>query len=893
MISTKTMIKDEFTKSNGLEYEEDCDMDVENDDESSVGGTNETKEESESTNDVGEEENDEGTASTSGNNLFLTQIFATQRHKPNREAKMLETSIANLKKKLQTQSQTNFSSTTTHPRLKRPATDTESASAVRGIEDLSQVTSRTALRVTSEGNPLEIENYSKDSFDEEGETAVERSLAAMTKSKYSTSSSNPFHDVDHDEDDERSKNDAFLDRIFGESKVDNKVSKNFDLYDVNESVQTSFNPAAYISKDMTLSAALRRRRQRRNPVWPYFMVKDGVATCKHCNYSTKSVFSTNLKVHLRTHHHDLFEEVLKAEEEQQEQITLQNSLLATRTTTSAATIKTPYMHHVTTTALPAVGKCSSSGSNAGSSIVNSNVLPTTGSNLSSAAVLLGILNQTGGFQSSPVVTTTTTATADIATVSNRTHTVPTTPRGILDFPKAFSESQLSLDYLKTTPDLTKNLPDFLKVISEASMKSAANAPLNQTKVFLTGDNERLKTFSKIAQNSPSSYNVNYASGKTDKIIPSAGSQSAIVLKRRRLRRHPVWRFFKDVGDGSKTVKCVNCPFSTSSPFSTNLKMHLKAHHKSDYRLILILESRQRLEEGISPIPESLQTPSSPSKKSSSEDTNISSAEEEQTEAKRRSLSTGNFEDESFTSMTNTERVKAMIEMAAASQTQAMELEYPNVDYGTTGDTNRTANFGPNEASNLVDTELLMRLGFAKSDLIPSKPPLQNKFLNTQSVVSGSTIRNHPVNVHVSASLDTTKTISKRLPTGEVVKVRQTRKSVENPVTNITANTSAAATATINTTKPIVPSRDLTAIATTDEQFNAINSARDIALAKFLSRANAFQLLELPEFKQFVDVLDPTYQLPQSGYLKRLLEIKTGDHDLPSEYLLDIIQEQGE
>lgn len=32
MISTKTMMKDEFTKASGLEYEEDCDMDVENDD---------------------------------------------------------------------------------------------------------------------------------------------------------------------------------------------------------------------------------------------------------------------------------------------------------------------------------------------------------------------------------------------------------------------------------------------------------------------------------------------------------------------------------------------------------------------------------------------------------------------------------------------------------------------------------------------------------------------------------------------------------------------------------------------------------------------------------------------------------------------------------------------
>lgn len=189
--------------------------------------------------------------------------------------------------------------------------------------------------------------------------------------------------------------------------------------------------------------------------------------------------------------------MLKAEEEQQEQITLQNSLLATRT--AAATTKTPYMHHVTTTALPAVGRCSSNDSNTGSSNISSNALQSAGSNLSSAAVLLGILNQTGGFQSGPIVTTTTgaSATAGVTTVSNRT--LPTTPRGILDFPKAFSESQLSLDYLKTTSDLTKNLPDFLKVISEASVKSAASTPVNQTKVLLTGDNEKLKTFNKMAQ----------------------------------------------------------------------------------------------------------------------------------------------------------------------------------------------------------------------------------------------------------------------------------------------------------------------------------------------------------------------------------------------------------
>lgn len=188
--------------------------------------------------------------------------------------------------------------------------------------------------------------------------------------------------------------------------------------------------------------------------------------------------------------------MLKAEEEQQEQITLQNSLLATRTATTAATTKTPYMHHVTTTALPAIGRCNGS-SNTGSNNISSNVLPNTGSNLSSAAVLLGILNQTGSFQSGSVVTTTTTATPGVTTVSNRTHTLPTTPQNILDFPKALSDSQLPLDYPKITPDLTKNLPDFLKVISEASVKSVANAPLNQTKALLA-DNERFKTL-KIAQ----------------------------------------------------------------------------------------------------------------------------------------------------------------------------------------------------------------------------------------------------------------------------------------------------------------------------------------------------------------------------------------------------------
>lgn len=61
------------------------------------------------------------------------------------------------------------------------------------------------------------------------------------------------------------------------------------------------------------SSLAKRRRPRRNPVWQYFCVENYLAVCKHCNYNTKSVFSTNLKVHLRSHHRKLFDLVSKAE----------------------------------------------------------------------------------------------------------------------------------------------------------------------------------------------------------------------------------------------------------------------------------------------------------------------------------------------------------------------------------------------------------------------------------------------------------------------------------------------------------------------------------------------------------------------------------------------------
>lgn len=80
-------------------------------------------------------------------------------------------------------------------------------------------------------------------------------------------------------------------------------------------------------------------------------------------------------------------------------------------------------------------------------------------------------------------------------------------------------------------------------------------------------------------------------------------------KRRRLRRHPVWMFYRDLEDRVRAkfgntdrniqmVGCINCDFKTGSAFSTNLKMHLKAHHKEDYAKVLKLEDEMRIEEGI-------------------------------------------------------------------------------------------------------------------------------------------------------------------------------------------------------------------------------------------------------------------------------------------------------
>ncbi|CAD5217575.1 unnamed protein product [Bursaphelenchus okinawaensis] len=51
-------------------------------------------------------------------------------------------------------------------------------------------------------------------------------------------------------------------------------------------------------------------------------------------------------------------------------------------------------------------------------------------------------------------------------------------------------------------------------------------------------------------------------------------------RRKRNRKHPVWKYFGDIGD--KVVGCNLCDFHTNSAFSTNLKMHLKSHHKEEF-----------------------------------------------------------------------------------------------------------------------------------------------------------------------------------------------------------------------------------------------------------------------------------------------------------------------
>ncbi|VDN25431.1 unnamed protein product [Gongylonema pulchrum] len=263
----------------------------------------------------------------------------------------------------------------------------------------------------------------------------------------------------------------------------------------------------------------------------------------------------------------------------------------------------------------------------------------------------------------------------------------------------------------------------------------------------------------------------------------------------------------------------------------------------------------------------------------------SSADDQPTAAKRSLSDTGIFEEEGVVSMTNTECLRAMVDLAAGIQSPPPSTQQGGAGNGEMNQ-GEAATAAAGDESSSVDTGLLMRLGLSKSDLLPSSPLHQkHKFLGQQQqqqqqlqqFSGGGAIRSHLMtNAPIPIALDTTKsvrlvlpaifisyrTVSKRLPTGEVVKVRTTRKCVDTPVaphmlptTSLPSSVSApvtvaSATATISDTRAIVSFRDLTATPDiSDERAAAeLKFKRDAALARLVIRTKAFNLVKLPEFK---------------------------------------------
>lgn len=281
----------------------------------------------------------------------------------------------------------------------------------------------------------------------------------------------------------------------------------------------------------------KRKRQRRNPVWPYFIVEDGVAKCKQCAYSTKSVFSTNLKVHLRSHHRPDYEKVIEAED----QLNLNALLLSGN-------------------AAAGLG---------GKDNRKRSLPPMTSSILMTISKLAA--NQTNALQ---------------AALANQQAV------------QMGGENE-ALNALRQ--NIAANHMNALKMAQQHGDFSSAFSPLGMA---------RPQSASSLHQTPP----ISHSTPPTPSPAPTpdmllqhlgglAGLQQGVLgglempqPKRRRLRRHPVWMFFKDLED--RMVGCINCNFRTGSAFSTNLKMHLKAHHKEDYAKVLKLEDEMRIEEGI-------------------------------------------------------------------------------------------------------------------------------------------------------------------------------------------------------------------------------------------------------------------------------------------------------
>lgn len=49
--------------------------------------------------------------------------------------------------------------------------------------------------------------------------------------------------------------------------------------------------------------------ERPNSIGQFFNLELGMAVCRYCDYKTKSAISSNLKMHLKTHHRNFFDKV--------------------------------------------------------------------------------------------------------------------------------------------------------------------------------------------------------------------------------------------------------------------------------------------------------------------------------------------------------------------------------------------------------------------------------------------------------------------------------------------------------------------------------------------------------------------------------------------------------
>ncbi|CAI4228944.1 unnamed protein product [Auanema sp. JU1783] len=262
----------------------------------------------------------------------------------------------------------------------------------------------------------------------------------------------------------------------------------------------------------TDSTPTKRKRQRRNPVWPYFEVIDGTARCKQCLYSTKSVFSTNLKVHLRSHHRADYDKVIQAEDA----LNLNALLLSGNSNKLFSPDPRKRIPPMTSSILMTINK---------------------------------LANQTNN-EDNP-----------LNSVLRQTLAAGTLSQQLQQVQNHLAQQQKQQQQQSSVPQFPLN---------------AAN----------------LAALNNLARNQFGSNNQS-----TDIQAPHGTDANGMPQpKRRRLRRHPVWMFFRDLED--RMVGCINCNFRTGSAFSTNLKMHLKAHHKEDYERVLKLEDDMRIEEGI-------------------------------------------------------------------------------------------------------------------------------------------------------------------------------------------------------------------------------------------------------------------------------------------------------